>query len=705
MLRLSSPTLLTLSLAIPSASFALGLGDIRVDSALHQPFVGQIELIGATRDELGRLSAEIASEDVFERYGLERAPFVYGTTLVVGEDKQGRPVLNLRSTEKFTEPVVTLLVDLHTPNGELIREYTIFLDPPELASKPTGLESTSAAPATTPVLTTTRVPAQATTDTAVAATDAAARTTVTGPSAAGSADAGSTAANATGTATTAASIAAPAPALTAPATKLLGHTYTVARRDTLDHIVSITGAHSRTDRHRMMIAIFRANPAAFKNNFNRLHTGVTLHFPTSEQLSAISAAEANREYDAQMAAWHTPDHRIQPAASAPATAASGSNSRGSNSPTANSAAPDAAAPSPAVANPAVGNSIADAADTESQETDRAVLTQRVASLEKSLEQLRQELKQPLVVQQAAPVAVAPARAPEVDASQDEGDEEDEPAPHHGTRLVSIAAGIVFTLIAGAWFSRRRRTTALNRPAPQARQDTQEVDSVQVVETPAPPLKTILGTSLPGAVAQSEPKKADSNMGKNESSWFDDSFSTPIADLLANDPMTSSSSPAMSAASEATVELPVDSTVKLPAPVENIDTTVMLAPDLDMAGDTVEQKFSFFNPQSTNNTEHVVMGSGLESPQPFVERRKNPVDVLRQAIEREPERSDLRLKLLELYYTAAAENRRAFLEATRQLAKNEKLASAEDWSRIADMGRKIAPDDEMFSADLDDKRVA
>jgi hypothetical protein len=66
---------------------------------------------------------------------------------------------------------------------------------------------------------------------------------------------------------------------------------------------------------------------------------------------------------------------------------------------------------------------------------------------------------------------------------------------------------------------------------------------------------------------------------------------------------------------------------------------------------------------------------------------------------------LRLKLLELYYTAAAENRQAFLEATRQLAKNEKLASAQEWSRIADMGRSIAPDDELFGDELDEKRVA
>jgi pilus assembly protein FimV len=639
MLRLSSPTLLTLSLAIPSASLAIGLGDIRVDSALHQPFVGQIELLGATPDELARLRAEIASEDIFERYGLERAPFIYGTTLAVGEDPQGRPVLNLRSTEKFTEPVVTLLVDLHTPNGELIREYTVFLDPPEFASKPTGLQSTSAPPATTHVQV----------QTAAGAATSAAETV-------------------------------------ASATKLLGHTYTVARRDTLDHIVSIAGAHSTTDRHRMMIAIFRANPTAFQSNFNRLRTGVTLHLPTSEQLSAISAAEAHREYDAQMAAWHTPGHRLQPAAAAPVTAALSANSS-----TANSIAADPTAPNPVLPNPSVDAK----PDTESDETERARLTLRVATLEKSLEQMREELKQPLVVQKAAPVAVVPTRVPDAAAGQDDSDEEDEPAPHRGMRLVPITAGLALALIAGVWFYRRRRNTDRNRAQLQAQRERQQLDPAQTGETSVLPVKAILGTPVSTAAAQDVPKGADSNVGPNESSWFEDSFSTPIADLLANDPTVSISNRAASSASEATVELPV----------ENADTTVLLAPDLNMAGDTAEQKFSFFNPESIRNTEHVVMGGGLEAAQPFAERRKNPAEVLLQAIEREPERSDLRLKLLELYYTAAAENRRAFLEATRQLAQNDKLASTEDWARIADMGRTIAPDDELFSAELDDQRVA
>jgi Tfp pilus assembly protein FimV len=122
-------------------------------------------------------------------------------------------------------------------------------------------------------------------------------------------------------------------------------------------------------------------------------------------------------------------------------------------------------------------------------------------------------------------------------------------------------------------------------------------------------------------------------------------------------------------------------------------------------DTAAREFAFFNPESAHNTTHVTLASGLdEPPKPFVERRKSPAEVLRQAIEREPDRNDLRLKLLELYYQSAAQNRRAFLEAVRQLAKNEKFASPNDWAQIEDMGRAIAPDDDLFSNGRDNKKA-
>src|SRR5277367_3946368 len=109
MLRMLSHKLWIVMLAVPGASFALGLGDIHVQSALHQPLTAEIELVGATPEDLARLSAGIANEDTFRRYGLERASFLFSTTLKVSQDKQGRPVLLLRSADAFTEPVVTFL--------------------------------------------------------------------------------------------------------------------------------------------------------------------------------------------------------------------------------------------------------------------------------------------------------------------------------------------------------------------------------------------------------------------------------------------------------------------------------------------------------------------------------------------------------------------------------------------------------------------
>jgi hypothetical protein len=292
-------------------------------------------------------------------------------------------------------------------------------------------------------------------------------------------------------------------------------------------------------------------------------------------------------------------------------------------------------------------------------------------------------------------------------------------------LVAAAVGATLLFFTGAWIYLRRRSSYAYTVTPRypiaptrevaPRDTTEEIiveessDSLPYVERTQALSEATATVSMPAAAVkaarvpqqQAPQQQAAPKAPKDDSSWFEDAFSTPVADLL-NDPT-------VSLGIEDTAKLPVETiehTAKLPKVADQTtDTEVLVAPELEFAGDTVEQKFSFFNPEATTNTEHVVMDGALNESKPFVERRKNPADVLRQAIEREPDRTDLRLKLLELYYTAAAENRRAFLEATRHLAKNEKLATPEDWNRISDMGRIIAPDDELFSNDVDDKRVA
>ncbi len=61
-----------LVLAFASEVWALGLGDIRLSSALNEPLRAEIELLSAVPEELDNLSVTLASADTFERFGLDR---------------------------------------------------------------------------------------------------------------------------------------------------------------------------------------------------------------------------------------------------------------------------------------------------------------------------------------------------------------------------------------------------------------------------------------------------------------------------------------------------------------------------------------------------------------------------------------------------------------------------------------------------------
>jgi hypothetical protein len=95
-------------------------------------------------------------------------------------------------------------------------------------------------------------------------------------------------------------------------------------------------------------------------------------------------------------------------------------------------------------------------------------------------------------------------------------------------------------------------------------------------------------------------------------------------------------------------------------------------------------------------QHVQMPSQLNDQVVVSERRMNIVDVLKTAIDRDPHRRDLRMKLVETYYSAASMNRRAFLDIVKKLSREREFLSAEDWKQIVKMGKEIAPDDILFA---------
>ena len=89
--------LLMSALLSPGALYALGLGEIKLNSALNQPFDAEIELVSATQEDLGALRASLASERHL-RPLRSRPPGLPGRLQLPrrqGRRRQGRPARHL----------------------------------------------------------------------------------------------------------------------------------------------------------------------------------------------------------------------------------------------------------------------------------------------------------------------------------------------------------------------------------------------------------------------------------------------------------------------------------------------------------------------------------------------------------------------------------------------------------------------------------
>jgi pilus assembly protein FimV len=71
------------------------------------------------------------------------------------------------------------------------------------------------------------------------------------------------------------------------------------------------------------------------------------------------------------------------------------------------------------------------------------------------------------------------------------------------------------------------------------------------------------------------------------------------------------------------------------------------------------------------------------------------DLVRIALEREPDRRDLRLKLLEIYFVWG--NKDAFLQTAKGLESTRDRAPAGEWDKIVIMGKQICPDEPLFQS--------
>jgi len=264
--------LLALALVPPDA-LAAGLGRLAVQSGLGQPLRAEVEVSNLQRGEAESLSARIASPDAFREAGIEYGVIVPQVRATLERRPDNRYVIRLSTLNPVEEPFVDLLVELNWASGRLIRQYTFLLDPAEYK----GPQPVAAAP-----------PAMATPAPEAKPVEAPKPPEVTAAAAPAPAPAPAPAA------------AAEQPAASAPPpVSATGNTYEVKQGDTLGKIAAQYKPEGVTAQ-QMLVALYRANEEAFINkNMNLLRSGKVLSIPDRAAAETVAAPDANKIVNAQ----------------------------------------------------------------------------------------------------------------------------------------------------------------------------------------------------------------------------------------------------------------------------------------------------------------------------------------------------------------------------------------------------------------------
>ena len=120
-----------------TAARALGLGGMRTQSALNQPFYAEIDLLDVAADELDAVKVRLASRAEFEEAGTERPHFLTRLSFTPMIGPSGEPMVQVTSREPVREPYLDFLVEVIWPQGRMVKEYTVLLDPPATDARAT----------------------------------------------------------------------------------------------------------------------------------------------------------------------------------------------------------------------------------------------------------------------------------------------------------------------------------------------------------------------------------------------------------------------------------------------------------------------------------------------------------------------------------------------------------------------------------------
>lgn len=113
------------------AAQGMGFAALHLRSALGEPLRAHIALLSVSPAERASLTVYLADEQQYRHFGLARDSMVSAIDInrAPTQDTPDRVLFNLSSRQAMKTPLLELLVVAQTQRGELVRQYTVFLDP------------------------------------------------------------------------------------------------------------------------------------------------------------------------------------------------------------------------------------------------------------------------------------------------------------------------------------------------------------------------------------------------------------------------------------------------------------------------------------------------------------------------------------------------------------------------------------------------
>ena len=143
-----------LAMSIPAAGHALGLGDIAMKSSFYQPLDAQIELLSVGDVNLNNLQVKLGSKEDFQRIDVARTFFLTKIKFEVVNRKDGTAYIQLTTPQNVTEPFLNFVVEANWPQGRILREFTVLVDLPVLSDEaPAPVQQAAVAPQAAPTVT------------------------------------------------------------------------------------------------------------------------------------------------------------------------------------------------------------------------------------------------------------------------------------------------------------------------------------------------------------------------------------------------------------------------------------------------------------------------------------------------------------------------------------------------------------------------